>query len=649
MGPDSNFILCRSLCPFNSGIFSVASLISHSLFNSPFALLLDLRSAYQQLGMAPHIEASSLSDITQLASNPPKYPRNPTEKKRQPLTLYIARVPGSRDIILTTLKPQLKNVTAEDVASSLYYFHLNSDDDADLLADDSGVIVEEEEPAEIKQKPLPRKPLPESARSSIDLNSQSKNVPEPPSTLNSTPDINRKALPLDAQTSTQSHVHAKDQVQRKPLGPRPFLSNPSTRRHQVGGVENRLLSLGTQTQNTGSGPYISTRTEDSGHTIQNYNAVTSSVGLKKSFSITIIRRDPSSGAQWNVGAVLGQEQSGSSESKKPYFDISVHLTTPGYTQFREPQTDSWNAESGNTSLANGSVMSDAPHMNVQSVFERGFDRQLRMEGTSIWDRSKQHKRSQSNTSGGFDNSRENSDSAGGKSDKIYSHSNDAGSKGYAFSSPWGGRCKFSTSSSGRTLRCKHTLPDPVSARNSIESGSSSQPVSELRFNLPSLAMFHTHSPISPKDHINGSGRFQLPKLDHIRNKLSPDKILHPSLPPRPHPTSYASMYPSDEEDRPQLPPRPFSNSYETESSDEDLEEDRPVPNRFNPFPHGVKSTSDGGGRLDLSIGREKAGGGNRGKRVKLGKLIIIDEGFKMLDLVVASNMGIWWSVWESSN
>ena len=46
--------------------------------------------------MAPYIEAGSLSDITQLASNPPKYPRNPTEKKREPLTLYIARVPGSR-------------------------------------------------------------------------------------------------------------------------------------------------------------------------------------------------------------------------------------------------------------------------------------------------------------------------------------------------------------------------------------------------------------------------------------------------------------------------------------------------------------------------------------------------------------------------
>lgn len=46
--------------------------------------------------MAPHVEANSLSDLTQLASNPPKYPRNPTEPRKASLTLYIARVPGSK-------------------------------------------------------------------------------------------------------------------------------------------------------------------------------------------------------------------------------------------------------------------------------------------------------------------------------------------------------------------------------------------------------------------------------------------------------------------------------------------------------------------------------------------------------------------------
>lgn len=50
--------------------------------------------------------------------------------------------------------------------------------------------------------------------------------------------------------------------------------------------------------------------------------------------------------------------------------------------------------------------------------------------------------------------------------------------------------------------------------------------------------------------------------------------------------------------------------------------------------------------FDVNLGRERAGGGNRGKRAKLGKLIIWGEGLKMLDLVVAANMGVWWGAWE---
>ena len=42
------------------------------------------------------VEARSLSSVTTLASNPPAYPRNPTQEPCEPLVLYIVRVPGSR-------------------------------------------------------------------------------------------------------------------------------------------------------------------------------------------------------------------------------------------------------------------------------------------------------------------------------------------------------------------------------------------------------------------------------------------------------------------------------------------------------------------------------------------------------------------------
>ncbi len=50
--------------------------------------------------------------------------------------------------------------------------------------------------------------------------------------------------------------------------------------------------------------------------------------------------------------------------------------------------------------------------------------------------------------------------------------------------------------------------------------------------------------------------------------------------------------------------------------------------------------------LDLSLGQERAGGGFGGKQAKLGKLIIQNEGLKMLDLLVAANIGLWWKAYE---
>jgi hypothetical protein len=51
-------------------------------------------------------------------------------------------------------------------------------------------------------------------------------------------------------------------------------------------------------------------------------------------------------------------------------------------------------------------------------------------------------------------------------------------------------------------------------------------------------------------------------------------------------------------------------------------------------------------RMDLSLGQEFAGGGFGGKQAKLGKLILEDEGLKMMDLLVAANVALWWRAYE---
>lgn len=65
-----------------------------------------------------------------------------------------------------------------------------------------------------------------------------------------------------------------------------------------------------------------------------------------------------------------------------------------------------------------------------------------------------------------------------------------------------------------------------------------------------------------------------------------------------------------------------------------------------PLSPGMTKFLDEYGNIDLSLGQERAGGGFQGKQAKLGKLIIEDEGVKMLDLIVAANMALWWRAYE---
>ncbi|PVH88035.1 hypothetical protein DL98DRAFT_648922 [Cadophora sp. DSE1049] len=600
--------------------------------------------------MAPHIEASSLSDITQLAGNPPKYPRNPTEAKRESLTLYIARVPGSRDIILTTLKPQLKNVTAEDVASSLYYLHLNTPEDAKFLEEESSPVAGEA--TSIVNKSLPRKPLPESARSSLEISRQPSAASQRSRSIEPTTTLPRRK-PVGSESPTRRpppQAHQNESISRRPLGPR-LQTEYGLERKQLPGVENAPSNAAARN------PSPTKKSIDLARTAE---LLAGDIEAdKEAFSITLIRRDPSSGAQWNIGSVTGTPTSDEAQSRrvkpaprsrKPYFDLSVHITTPGYNYFRHPQPNDHVGDSITSHRMSGSS-TDADKLPMQPRSNSGFDRQVRMEGTSFWNRSSiQSKRALSDISDKHMTTRGRSfsESNPGVPD-ILPSSEDFQSKGYIFLSPWGGRCKFSTGSGGRSLRCKHTLPAPVSASNDPESTPSAQPavvVSELRFNLPSSAVFTQAAPATSPPHKGlDAKRFSMPKLSHIRNKLSSSHKTAPPLPPRPPPTSYAALYPSDDEQAPPLPPRSYSQA--PRGSSEEAVAPALMGSQSSPYSAYLPSEGeDEEARLDLSIGQEKAGGGNRGKRAKLGKLIIHDEGFKMLDLVVASNMGIWWSVFQ---
>ena len=143
-----------------------------------------------------------------------------------------------------------------------------------------------------------------------------------------------------------------------------------------------------------------------------------------------------------------------------------------------------------------------------------------------------------------------------------------------------------------------------------------QPVSELRFNLSTI-----------------TSALKLPPLTAPITYAAP---ILTSTPTFSRPT-YHARHRSEPTTAPPLPDRQYSNHHRYQSSNCNSTE-----TTLSPCAEAL--TPDG--RLDLSLGQERAGGGFGGRQAKLGKLIVEGEGLAMLDLVVAANMGIWWRGYE---
>ncbi|KAI5864048.1 hypothetical protein GGS23DRAFT_562691 [Durotheca rogersii] len=352
------------------------------------------------------------------------------------------------------------------------------------------------------------------------------------------------------------------------------------------------------------------------------------------FSLTLIRRDPSSGQQWNVGKVasLRQENPDSLTNDEKYHQalcpsVVVHLEASGYAKFRgmptNPNTDMRDLREIRASLdlRPGSASSSATRLQMLESLgpqtgSNAFERQVVMAysksfAANLRDKFHQHRRHRSSTDEDQpgsptphhqyhdrSGSTASAGSFGGDLDGEAPVSTQPAlglkPRGYMFYSPWGGRCQFLTGNAGRSLKCRHILPtygggvfNPLV--DGAEAGEGTHKakayaVSELRFSLPSGELLH-----ADKRPPEGGVRAR----DQLQGQLN--KVIQKAQ----HGLGYDDDYDDDDD-----------------------------------------------WHFDLSLGREKAGGGNRGKRAKMGKLIVFDEGLKMLDLVVAANVGVWWTVWE---
>ncbi|KAF2835152.1 hypothetical protein M501DRAFT_942724 [Patellaria atrata CBS 101060] len=517
--------------------------------------------------LVPAVEAKSLSSLTTLASNPPQYPRNPTHVSHEPLVLYIARVPGSRDVFLTPMKPRERVVTAEDVQSSLYFLHINQPEDQLLVehpAQSSSNHIQDVR----SQLPIPRKALPTRPLSAP----TGRLVPSGtglPMTTDGQNHISERNPNLN--TGTRAFGHQRDQTEfSSDNGSKPF-------------------SRSKEVRNTSQ----LNRSVDSGTTI------------------TLIRRDPSSGMQWNVGRIydpsvfevssqiLDTKNSGR-HPKQAGTPIYIDIMNAGYNKFINgvnimPKLDSRNSTSSIRTLQEIEDSIKSMHVSDFEPKNGVFHRRMWLEGSKFSNFAAGHRRSESGGSTTHPETYSNN--------SDYRISEDASpttqgfgrlplprdeelhgigpaierrsptSKGYTFLSPWNGRCEFVTGGAGRSLKCKHSLPTIAAASNS----SATVTVSELRFNLPTSSRVPSATAPEDRSSARRSSMFKKPQ-------------------PQIHAASSALA-------------------------------DRPD-------------------KLDLSLGLEFAGGGFAGRQAKLGKLIIEDEGLKMLDLMVATNMALWWRAYE---
>ncbi|KAH6609124.1 oxidoreductase [Trichoderma cornu-damae] len=578
------------------------------------------------------MEAHSLASVNLLAANPPQYPENPSETRQEPLVLYISRVPGTRDVILSPFKPQLKNVTGGDVASSLYYVHLElpmldmtgpqplREEAQGRSSDDSSVA-----------RTIARKPVPGSISSlapEISIQGdrqpqqpqsvQGNQAPRPPSDLgvpfnfldsSHVPPLPPRRFeaeasaapggPSDASSAWNPREHASA-PRRKPAGAGQPSDMPQSRISMDEAARSR-----DQTRDQTRG-----RADTAGHARYSRSLSPTKTGEYSTppFTLSLIRRDPGTGDQWNVGKISSYETntpaggagagqstmylSASSERRSPQHPpIDIQIETAGYAKFRggpssaipprrsmdgaRPSMDTM----GPGPRADGSTFS----RQVSMSYSRSFGSALRSKFHQMEQaaRKKAHSRNGSEASV---NSFSSGEHAAGS--PTSPRPNKMKPRGYTYTSPWGGRCEFRTGNGGRSLLCYHALHQgEVGAYNPLvpetsPARSTSIVVSELRFNLPGSELFPSGDvPKSDGDH----------RLGHF------SKLIKSAM---------------------------------------DRYEDRDEDDVLSPF--------------DVNIGGERAGGGNHGKRAKLGKLIIYHDGLKMLDLVVAANMGLWWGTWEKS-
>lgn len=340
------------------------------------------------------------------------------------------------------MKPRDKVVTAEDIQSSLYFVHFDQPEDVHLVASSDIQETEYE------------------------------------------------------QRQTSDHRRSMPVIQRKAVPGIPGASGAPVRQYNsatlapINNYGNRQnINAGNNLQKSGmlAPEFNQRRSFDSTQYLQENQRPTafprrrSENPPRASPSLTLIRRDPSSGAQWNVARIedpplldiSSSNMDSPSAKRKMGAPLYIDVFNPGYSKFLH--SDAPSMTNRNSGLSVQSLEADhsgttEPQSGLQSVSsENIFRRRLWMEGSQHIGGNFGHRK---NSSYDYNSARpDSSGSHGGQTDRstpqpppsFLTHKDQTYSsiqvsdrptsfRGYVFTSPWNGRCEFVTGVGGSSLR-----------------------------------------------------------------------------------------------------------------------------------------------------------------------------------------------------
>jgi hypothetical protein len=334
------------------------------------------------------------------------------------------------------------------------------------------------------------------------------------------------------------------------------------------------------------------------------------------FKVTVIRRDPVTGGQWNIGQLTKEGLETGSKSRK----VELEINSGAYDKFVQDDDES-----------------SSPQTRTGPLEYTAFRRALNLGRKKLSPRNSPMKSSHSSAN------------MASSPTRPHSHSHPNGAP-FSFTSPWNGACEFATGIAGRSLKCRHLYPIPDRQHGaSFEPALAhlnAAPISDLRFNLPLLKhRRHGSGSAAPSKHrkplsANASASsFGLgssgPSGASGPSRLSGLSAPSPHLNPGRHSVAEGLSSSGRSSAWMEKTRHRLSRSMDAREDDDDEQDawDDAVTLNLTDDP-----------RLDLSLGLERAGGGFGGNKAKLGKLVVQSEGVLMLDLVVAANMAVWWAL-----